>query len=65
MIDVVQPILAAADIKIKGDRPWDITVHNERFYKRGPPKKLFNVSSFLESLSLSMMVSTGSSSSPA
>jgi cyclopropane-fatty-acyl-phospholipid synthase len=34
LIDVVQRILSAADIKINGDRPWDITVHNERFYRR-------------------------------
>ncbi len=27
-------ILALADIKINGDRPWDIQVHNEKFYNR-------------------------------
>lgn len=29
-----QKILAEADIQINGNRPWDITVHNERFYRR-------------------------------
>jgi len=27
-------LLALADIKINGDRPWDIQVHNEKFYRR-------------------------------
>ncbi|MDO8566175.1 MAG: cyclopropane fatty acyl phospholipid synthase [Candidatus Moranbacteria bacterium] len=29
-----QKILAEADIQINGDRPWDVTVHDERFYRR-------------------------------
>ncbi len=29
-----EKILALADIKINGDRPWDIRVHDERFYAR-------------------------------
>lgn len=32
--DKVQSILALADIKINGDRPWDIQVHNEKFYPK-------------------------------
>lgn len=31
---VVEEILAPADIKINGDRPWDIRVKDERFYER-------------------------------
>lgn len=27
-------LLAEADVQINGDRPWDIHVHDERFYKR-------------------------------
>lgn len=29
-----QKILSKADIKINGSRPWDIAVHDERFYRR-------------------------------
>ncbi len=29
-----QKILAAADIRINGERPWDIVVHDERLYRR-------------------------------
>ncbi|MDP3956940.1 MAG: cyclopropane fatty acyl phospholipid synthase [bacterium] len=29
-----QNILAEADIQINGNRPWDMVVHDERFYKR-------------------------------
>ncbi len=29
-----QEILSSADVKIGGDRPWDIVVHNEGFYPR-------------------------------
>ncbi len=29
---VVTDILALADIKINGSRPWDITIHNDEFY---------------------------------
>ncbi|MFA5841709.1 MAG: cyclopropane fatty acyl phospholipid synthase [Candidatus Paceibacterota bacterium] len=29
-----EKILAQADVKIDGDRPWDIVVNDERFYKR-------------------------------
>ena len=32
--DVVEEIASIADIKINGDRIWDIKVHNERFYDR-------------------------------
>jgi cyclopropane-fatty-acyl-phospholipid synthase len=32
--EVVQKLLAKADIQINGDRPWDITVHNEKLYDR-------------------------------
>lgn len=31
---VVEDLLALADIRIGGDRPWDIAVHNECFYRR-------------------------------
>ena len=31
---LVADLLAKADIKIGGPRPWDIAVHDERFYKR-------------------------------
>jgi cyclopropane-fatty-acyl-phospholipid synthase len=31
--EVVEKMLAEADIKINGDRPWDIRVHNENLYK--------------------------------
>lgn len=27
-------MLAEADIRVGGDRPWDIRVHNEGLYKR-------------------------------
>ena len=30
----VQKILLRADIRIDGDRRWDITVHNDQFYAR-------------------------------
>lgn len=32
--DRVQEILSFADVKIDGDRPWDIVIHNEEFYRR-------------------------------
>ncbi len=32
--DTVQHLLDRADIRINGDRPWDIRVHNEQFYPR-------------------------------
>lgn len=31
---MVCDLLAMADIKVDGDRPWDITVHNDSFYDR-------------------------------
>ena len=31
---MVEKILSLADIKINGDRPWDIIVHNDEFYNR-------------------------------
>jgi cyclopropane-fatty-acyl-phospholipid synthase len=30
----IQSILAQADVQINGERPWDIQVHNEKFYQR-------------------------------
>ncbi len=32
--DVMTNLLAAADICINGDRPWDLQVHDRRFYSR-------------------------------
>jgi cyclopropane-fatty-acyl-phospholipid synthase len=32
--DVMTNLLAAADIRINGDRPWDIQVHDRRFFSR-------------------------------
>ena len=32
--DNLQQLLISADIKIDGNRPWDIQVHNEGFYRR-------------------------------
>jgi cyclopropane-fatty-acyl-phospholipid synthase len=29
-----QEVLSLADVKINGDRPWDIQIHNDRFYQR-------------------------------
>lgn len=31
---VIRRLLASADIRINGDRPWDIRVHNDDFYPR-------------------------------
>lgn len=31
---IVEDALAMGDIKINGSRPWDIQIHDERFYKR-------------------------------
>jgi cyclopropane-fatty-acyl-phospholipid synthase len=31
---IVEELLAHADIKIGGNRPWDLAVHDERFYDR-------------------------------
>ena len=28
----IEKLLAAGDIRINGDRPWDVQVHDERFY---------------------------------
>ncbi|MBU1198645.1 MAG: cyclopropane fatty acyl phospholipid synthase [Nanoarchaeota archaeon] len=33
-IQTAKQILALADVKINGSRPWDIQVHDERIYKR-------------------------------
>lgn len=30
----VEEILAVADVRLNGDRPWDIQIHDERFYSR-------------------------------
>jgi cyclopropane-fatty-acyl-phospholipid synthase len=32
--DVVTNLLAFADIRINGTRPWDIQVHDRRFFSR-------------------------------
>ncbi len=32
--NIVTKILQSADVKINGDRPWDIQVYDNRFYKR-------------------------------
>jgi len=32
--DYIQSILLQADIQVNGNRPWDIQVHNEKFYQR-------------------------------
>jgi len=32
--EIVQKMLDSADIKINGERPWDIQVHNEKLYDR-------------------------------
>ena len=32
--NIVESLLTLADIKINGSNPWDIQVHDERFYKR-------------------------------
>src|SRR5207244_4236261 len=32
--DVMTNLLAFADIRINGDRPWDIQVHDQRFFSR-------------------------------
>jgi cyclopropane-fatty-acyl-phospholipid synthase len=32
--DTVQHLLDCVDIRINGDRPWDIRVHDDRFYSR-------------------------------
>lgn len=31
---IVEDLLAIGDIQINGSRPWDVQVHDERFYKR-------------------------------
>ena len=31
---IITNIFGAADIRLDGERPWDITVHDERFYRR-------------------------------
>ena len=31
---MIQEILNLADIRINGDRPWDIRVRNQKFYAR-------------------------------
>jgi len=31
---VVEDLLELAGIKIDGDRPWDVQVHNDKFYNR-------------------------------
>ncbi len=33
-ISFVRDLLALADIKVNGNRPWDIQVHNEKLYQR-------------------------------
>ena len=31
---IIKDLLASADVRINGDRPWDIQVHNPKFYTR-------------------------------
>jgi cyclopropane-fatty-acyl-phospholipid synthase len=31
---VLQKILDPSDVKINGNRPWDIQIHNPNFYER-------------------------------
>ena len=31
---IVSDLLAEAEIRINGDQPWDIQVHDEQFYQR-------------------------------
>ena len=33
-VKVVEELLAEADVRINGDRPWDLRVHDERLYDR-------------------------------
>lgn len=32
--DALQAVLAKADVQINGNRPWDLQVHDDRFYRR-------------------------------
>lgn len=32
--DVLQSLAEKADIRINGNRPWDVQVHNENLYRR-------------------------------
>jgi cyclopropane-fatty-acyl-phospholipid synthase len=32
--DASQKLLSLAEIKVNGDNPWDIKVHNKKFYQR-------------------------------
>lgn len=34
MKEIIEGLLTEADIRINGDRPWDILVHNTNFYQR-------------------------------
>jgi cyclopropane-fatty-acyl-phospholipid synthase len=34
MKEAVEHLLAQADIRVNGDRPWDIQVHNPDWYQR-------------------------------
>lgn len=34
MKDIIQELLLLADIRINGNRPWDIVIHNENLYSR-------------------------------
>lgn len=34
MKQLVQDLLALADVRVNGNRPWDITVYDDRFYNR-------------------------------
>ena len=31
---LISSILKLADVELDGSRPWDINVHNQKFYKR-------------------------------
>ena len=32
--EVVEQLLSPADVIVNGDRPWDIHIHDQRFYQR-------------------------------
>lgn len=32
--DIVEEMISIADVKINGNRPWDIQIHDDEFYDR-------------------------------
>ena len=36
--EIVKQLFAEADVTVNGDRPWDIRVRNDNFFRRGPIK---------------------------